>query len=203
MARIKKDNTYFDLYDDFKPFLKLQANDMGTIAKRRASYSVDFKIPWTTNNVVLLDNIGESNGNSSANQRIENIYLEFETVDYQGFLRVVKAVPNRYYEVSFLTDLADWTDLMKDSVLRGLNLDEYEHNYTTTNIVNSFSNTEGYIYPIVNYGYWNNILQSFILSSRLIPDTRYSEYFPAVYDSTILKQCFKDIGWNVEDASEI
>ena len=114
-ARLRKNTDYFDVID-FNPSLTLKPNDLGKLPNRSASYTVNFDIPWTTNNKILLENIGEVNlnGSGNPNKRIDNIYLEIGTVVYKGFLRVANTIPNRSYEVYFMTDISDWIDLIKE-----------------------------------------------------------------------------------------
>lgn len=203
MAKIRVNQDYFDI-KDFKPSLKIGANDVGNLSKKSASYSVNFKLPWTSRNKTLLNNIGETNINTlDSKGKVENVYIEFGIVTYKGFLRVVKTTPKKYYEVYFATDLADWTDLMKGKNLQSLNLTRYNHAYNVVSIIGSFTNTEGYIYAFINYGFWNEYFQSYAGGDKGDYDTKYNNYFPAVYDSTILRQCLNDIGWSIDEQSEL
>jgi hypothetical protein len=203
-ARLRKGLSYFDLYD-FEPSLTLKPNDLGKLPSRSASYTVNFDLPWTTNNKILLDNIGEPNlnGSGNPNKKIDDIYLEFGSVVYKGFLRVSDTVPNQNYEVYFMTDLSDWADDVKGRKLQDVDLSKWNHTYDINNITDSMTNTDGYIYPLVNYGFWNDVFGYENGNGISNLGTLYNNWFPAVYDTTILKQIFKDVGWEVDVDSEL
>ena len=205
MASLRRNNEYFDVYEfkpsEFKPSLKIQSNDIGDLSGRQSSYSVNFKLPWTAKNKALLDNVGEI-GITSSNKKIDNVYIEFGSMSYKGFLRVENSEPNKHYEVYFITDIGDWAEDIKSKKLQELNLDRYNHLLNISNIYGSRNNTEGYIYPFVNYGWWNN---HFATVGQPINSnyTRWNQYYPAFYDVTLIKQIFEDIGWSIDANSEL
>lgn len=203
MARLRRNNTYFDL-DKFEPFYSIGANDIGELHKRAASYTVDFQLPWTQTNKILLNNIGEPNlSNNPANKKIDNVFLEIDHVIYKGTIRVNNVVPNRYFDVYFTSGVSDWVDEIKGVKLQDINLSEYNHTYDVDSIKNSMTNTEGYIYPLINYGFWNDIFNSFDTFVLNTVATLYNNWFPAVYDKTILEKIFSDAGWSVDTNSEL
>jgi hypothetical protein len=204
MARLRVGQDYLDLKSNFKPNLKIGANSIGDISKKTASYSVDFSIPWTSKNKTILNYIGDPNINAiGASGKINDVVLEFDGVSYKGFLRVKKIVYNVSYEVHFMTDLAEWSDLIKGKQLRDVNLSVYDHKYNEDNVTDSFTNTEGYIYPFVNYGFWSKYVSDYIGEGIGTYKTKYNNWYPAIYDKTTLRACLNDVGWSLDENSEL
>ena len=82
----------------------------------------------------------------------------------------------------------DWMDEITDKKLRDINLLQYNHVWNTTNVVASFSNTEGYIYPFINYGRFRSLTTN---------DAHLSGWLPAMYSHTLVRKMFEDVGWKV------
>jgi hypothetical protein len=75
--------------------------------------------------------------------------------------------------------------------IRDLNLTPYDHERNNTNILNSFINNDGYIYPIANYNAdWNTSSTEFNNRTVII-----ANLLPAMYFHTILRLIAEEAGY--------
>ena len=75
-----------------------------------------------------------------------------------------------------------------------IDLSDYNHEWTSFNITQSFTNTEGYIYPVIDYGYYIDANIDDGTGQTVVDDIT---MYPAMFVSSLVNQIFTDIGWNV------
>lgn len=171
---------YLDLYPDTRVIYDYAPNDFSELTTTQGITSIDFDVPRTAKNERLLvnDTVGailESEGGSQ----------------FKGFLRVHKRFSfiDQKITLFFTASNTEWISLIKGKSIREADLSRYNHLYDESTIVNSFNNTEGFIYPLIDYG-------------ATVETTSFEfeveELAPAIYVNTLLKQIFTDIGVSVK-----
>jgi hypothetical protein len=167
---------YLDLYPETDIVFDFAPNNFAELETRQGITSTDFDLPKTSKNLRLLESgsvscILESEGGSQ----------------FKGFLRVYKKI--RFVKdkiVAFFTaSNTEWISQIKGLSIRDLNLERFNHLYEAGVIVNSFNNSEGFIYPLIDYGNAED-KSAFQFSVE--------ELAPATYVSTITRQIFQDLG---------
>jgi len=161
ITQIQISTGYLDV-NQFELPLNFGIADVRNISERNGSWSKTIKLPGTKNNNILLNNYFDVNvdaGTFDVNKKtecsiikngtvlIDNCYLILLKVNKN--LKTGEAQDNLVsYEVQVLNTMADLFKNISTLELRDLKFDEFNHNYTTTNIIDSFDNTviNGYKY---------------------------------------------------------
>ena len=159
-----------------------RVNNLGDITTRQGGSSNNFTFPLTSINRKALGFPEDLNNTSrSPYRRIEASLFENNSFISKGVLKINK-VTNTEIEATFFSDNARWFNQIKDKTLKDLDLKSFNHKYNNTSITGSFTNTEGFIYPLIDYG-------QFSLDSLEIP-IRTNQMFPATYAKTVFEQIF-------------
>lgn len=183
------ENLYFNkkLVDLFpKPVTrKLQIADVGDIASRKSTYSYSIKLPKTSNNIQILDMLGVI-GNTSR-KPFEKIVVDY-IVDgiplvINGFAKISKT--SKFYEVNIFDGVIGLGERLKGKKINELNFNDLNHFLTTQTYVDSYSNTEGYIYGLANFG---------LGVSSVV---KVEKQAPSVFTHTLFKKIFEENGINV------
>lgn len=169
-----------------------------------ASNNVLFSHIWDIG--VSLISSGNTNFNPTYNPNLKADVLVLQDGNevFKGFAKldnIVNVNGKVEYEMSFYGNLANIFTTLGESKLSELDLSEYDHTYNKTNQVNSWDTSiikngstyvnfssgnptgEGYLYPLIDYGYTNG--STF--------DVKH--FFPAVYVKTIIDKIFAEAGF--------
>jgi hypothetical protein len=192
MVEIKIDNQSLDLFGEEVISFTFAINDLASIESRNGSYSNQFNIPATANNSAILgypDKLNFVTGFSPSRARNARILIDGLEVQ-RGSIQIEQYDDtSKEFSISFFSGNSEWIGDISDLSIRDLDLSVWDHQYTLANISGSFNNTEGYIYPFINYGRLSLIAGN---------GTEYFDWKPAMYSHTILKQIFIDANWKVE-----
>ena len=136
-----------DLYEEEAIPLSLSVDDFKNVAEKVQSYSKDFHLPNTKRNNKIFGHIFEitrSTGAFSFNPYIktravlkENSYTLFE-----GFLQLIDINDKEgevSYNVNLFSEPVTLADILKEKDFNDLDFDELDHQYTKTNIENSWA----------------------------------------------------------------
>ena len=181
-----------DLYPNEVVSLVLAVNDMASIESREGNYSNKFKVPSTaTNNKIFgyaneINFISEFKPTKSSDARIaiSGLDVEYGVIQVEDYNE-----EDSSFSVSFFSGNTEWIDLIGSGNLSDLNLEKYNHVWNTANIAASFTNTEGYIYPMIEYGRSVDVPP---------PNSNIFNWMPAMYSHTLIRSMFSDIGWKVD-----
>ena len=160
------------------------------LGQRSGSFTNDFKVSMSANNMAALGYANELSANNTIQpeKRYEaQLFRDTGGEVKRGFIQIVSAdYKNKTFTITFFTDNTSWIDLLKGKNIRDIYLGDYNHLWTKTNIVNSWTNTDGYIYPFIDYGR---------LTYQISTNTFIDDWYPAVFQSTLIRRMFEDIGW--------
>lgn len=173
-ARLFVEGYEVDILNDMDVDFTYSISDIKDIERRNTSFSKTILLPSTTRNEKLFGNIFDvsvqneyfhpdpnilSNFNP-AKQAKAQIYLDNVKI-FDGVLRMIK-INNKNgditYEANVFGKLKDILHVLGDKTLADLNFDDYNHNWTPSEIVLSWSRpmwVDGglnYVYPMVDYG---------------------------------------------------
>jgi hypothetical protein len=192
MLELYINDIQIDLAESAYIGLDFEVNNLGSIETRQGFKSNDFNIQLSNKNVKALGFtnliiLQYSVANISPFIRQTASIKQFNNYLSIGFIQIVKFNNNQTATVSFFGSNTDWFLLVKQLTFCDLDFSAYVHTYTAANIVASYSNTEGYIYPLIDYGKFTD--RSY--------DAIVDEFAPAVFVSTIVKQAFQKAGYKI------
>jgi hypothetical protein len=162
----------------------LQINDLAELKDRQANYTNRFKIPMTPNNMRALDYLGVSGNTSQLPYRKVSAKLVVGGIELisNGYAQIKSAGGN--YQVVIYDGNFPLYDEIKGKTISSLDLQDLNHYLTIPTYQNSFSNTEGYIYGIGNFGY-----------SSVSSQINIERQAPSVFVHTLWDKIFTEAGF--------
>ncbi|RYU91065.1 hypothetical protein EWM62_03770 [Mucilaginibacter terrigena] len=152
-----------DLADDSPVALTFQINNLAEVKNQQGNTSNQFKLPLTQRNRQILgfpDDVAFTTALPYNNYQAKIIQDGLEIVP--AGLAVLNSVDNDTAAITVLSGNVDFFDNidvkiydMGDSSIPAGELSlfkPYQHDWTISNVISSQSNTEGWIWPVVDYG---------------------------------------------------
>jgi hypothetical protein len=137
--------------------LTRQINNFAELKDRQATFTNSFKAPKTKNNLEIFTGLGIVGNQSRAPYQFFTAVVKINSVPV---VLVGKAFVKSFdtdFQINIVDDNIHLFDKLGDKKLSDLDLSVLNHDLTTTNFVNSFTNdyTDGYIYAISDFGNFN------------------------------------------------
>lgn len=189
--RLRVNGSFLDQYSNTVIAQTFSVNDLGDITTRQGGFSNRFTLPLSDNNADILGFPNDINSSSSnPYSRVSAELIDSGAVIALGYLKY-QQVSNKDIECTFFSDNVDWFSLISDKKLTDLNLSAYDHTYHYDTMMDSLINdgSDGYIYPIIDYG---------SLTDLSNPAISFSDLFPAIFVSIVFERIFFEIGYKVQ-----
>lgn len=172
---VKTDNTNasLDLSSDIPVSLNYLIADIKDPSKRNGAFSKSIKLPGTNTNNIFFEHVYDVNvvtNNFNPNLKTECFVLQDSIEVFRGYLRLrgidvelVNDTQKISYDVTILGDNQDLYGVIGDSKLQDLDMSEFDHVYNRVNQYATWTATtgQGYVYPLIDYGYNNFLTNSF------------------------------------------
>ena len=143
-----------DLYEDEAIPLNLSIDEFKNIAEQTKSYSKDFMLPGTKRNNKIFNEIFEVtrstlNDDFTLNPYVFNPYVKTKAVVkvdtftvFEGYLQlndIIEKEEEISYNVNVFSESITLKDKLENLTIQDLDFSELEHDYTRTNIINSWT----------------------------------------------------------------
>ena len=138
-----------DLYEDESIPLTLSVDNFKNAAEKTQSYSKAFKLPGTTRNNRIFDNLYEITRVTSntitfnPHKKTKAVLKENGFLIFEGYLRVIDVQDKEgeiSYNVNMYSNPIALADILKGRTFADLDLTELGHDYNRTQIQNSWNN---------------------------------------------------------------
>lgn len=153
-----------DMYDDIPISLNYSIADISEPDKRQASFSKTITLPGTKNNNKIFGQLFEVDVYSSFNPNLKtDVVLYVDGVEnLRGILRIssITRLENKIdYNITIIGSIGNIFSAIGDNYLEDLDFSAYNHTYNKTSIEASWTPTlgDGYVYPMIDYGYNNGV----------------------------------------------
>ena len=202
LTKIYINNEQIDLTDEVSIPLNFNIADIREPEKRSTTWSKTVVLPGTTFNNDLFSNIwnvnavinstGTTNFTPNFNPNLKAIaeITYNEATQFKGICQLLNVnVTDKYeiqYEVCFYGSLQNIYQDFTNGYLRDIDLTEYNHNYTLHNQFLSWSRTNGYVYPHIDYG------------KRINSQFKVEDIYPAVFVKTLIDKMFSQAGYTYQ-----
>ena len=202
LTKIYINNEQIDLTDEVSIPLNFNIADIREPEKRSTTWSKTVVLPGTTFNNELFSNIwnvnavinstGTTNFTPNFNPNLKAIaeITYNEATQFKGICQLLNVnVTDKYeiqYEVCFYGSLQNIYQDFTNGYLRDIDLTEYNHNYTLHNQFLSWSRTNGYVYPHIDYG------------KRINSQFKVDDIYPAVFVKTLIDKMFSQAGYTYQ-----
>ena len=128
-----------------------QSNDLNEIKNRNLS-NTRLKFPKTPRNMEVFDYLGAQGSTSRTPYDIVKCEIrQGNNIQLKGVLKVTSDKGD-YFEGILKEEAGDIFDLVKDKDLKDLDFSDINHYLNTTTYSAGVNSTDGYVYPIANYG---------------------------------------------------
>lgn len=154
MDRLIINGEDLDLYSNTSVNLNLQVGTVADISTRNSTFSNTVDLPRTAKNERLLGMVGTL-GNTSRTpyERIGCNYLKGNiSLINNGYVHLSETQPDRY-KLNLFDGLINFSEAMGEKSISDLDLVDLNHNLTELEYEASFTNTEGYIYALGDFGH--------------------------------------------------
>src|SRR3990170_6705370 len=183
MIKVSNEFLEFDELIEMEKQIKLFED----ISTTDGDFSYSFEVQKTLVNTRLLGNPMPDNINKPVYQQIPAKGLSESGAElYDGYIRVERVT--HVYHCSFFAGNNNWfariTGLLSD-----LDLSAYDIEQTRANIVDSWSNTEGIVFPLVDNG---------ALLTRSYPQVKIEDLVGGFYVKTIFHKIFTEAGIKIQ-----
>ena len=140
-----------DLYEEEAIPLSLSVDDFKNVAEKTQSYSKDFHLPNTKRNNKIFSHIFEVTRSTDAfsfNPYIKTraILKEDSYTLFEGFLQLIDINDKEgeiSYNVNLYSEPVTLKDILENKTFADINFTELQHDYTITNIKNSWDDSTG------------------------------------------------------------
>lgn len=182
---LKVSNEYLDFNESIE--VEKQIKLFEDISTTDGDFSYAFEIPKTLNNTRILQNPLPDNINKLVYQQIPAQLLSEGGAElYDGYLRIERVT--EVYRCSFFAGNNNWfarvTGLMSE-----LNLSQYDIDNNEINIINSWSQEEGLVFPLVDHGG---------LITRSYYQLKIEDFVGSFYVKTLINAIFSEAGIKIQ-----
>lgn len=154
------------------------------ISTTDGDFSYSFEIPKTIQNTRILGNPMPDNINKPVYQRIPARVLNSDGSEvYNGYLRLERVT--NVYECSFFAGNNNWFGMITGTLAELSGLSRFDVDQTVEAIQDSWENTEGLVFPLVDNGG---------LLTRGYQHLKVEDMVAGLYVKTIFKQIFTEAG---------
>ena len=193
------DGQSVDLGKGTKIGLTLQVNDIAEVVDRQGNFSNTFKTPKSQTNKIIYEHAEQVNSITNIPYRklpakyvqdgielVSNGYCEFKSA-------------SDFYEQTIFGGILDFFSQIKGKKITDLDLSAYDHTWDLATIFASRVNTDGYIYPLIDFNDDSDTLipPYFGFSDRNI-DAR--TLFPAMFIHTLIEKIFEGTTYTLAGA---
>lgn len=182
---IKVSNEFLDFNEQIE--VEKQIKLFEDISTTDGDFSYAFDLPKTINNTRILQNPFPDNINKPVYQQILARLLSDSGAElYDGYLRIEKVTD--VYQCSFFAGNNNWFAMIS-GLLSDLDLSRFDVEQTIANIQNSWLQTEGIVFPLVDNGG---------LLTRSDHRVKIEDFVGAFYVKTIFNQIFVEAGIKIK-----
>lgn len=165
--------------------LTYAVNDLAELKDRQAYSTNTFKIPHTANNDFACGLPGDPNLIQLQPYRRNTARILQNGIEVlQNGIAIIRSSAGSI-EIQILSGLIGFFDLLGDKSISDLDLSAYDHVWNINTVSASQSNTEGFIYPVIDYGFMSETLRE--------ADAR--RLRPAVFRKTIIERIIAEAGY--------
>ena len=167
---------------------------IGDISKRVGARSIQFKLPKTSNNKAIFESSEIATSTSKIPYRNLSCRIYVDGVDMNMQFCILESVDDNY-NIRMYGGNSDLFYNLKNKKLSELDLRKYNHYWDLETIRDSFTNTEGYIYSIIDFNI--NPINIYVppVGSTIKPNTLH----PSIFKRTVMEEIIEQSGLILDD----
>lgn len=162
-------------------------NDLAELKDRQAYSTNTFKVPKTIPNLLACGFPDDATLIQQQPYRKNTAKIVQNGIEILPNAIAIIDATDANINIQILSGLIGFFDSLGDKKISDLDLSAYDHIWNLTTVANSQTNTEGYIYPVIDYGGLSK-------DSRLA-DVR--QLRPATFRKTIIEKIVSEAGYSL------
>ena len=172
--------------------LTFQIGSILNPGNRAGNLSNNFKVPKTRQNTEILENL--SNINSTTNipyQRNTGKIVQDGIEIFPDGFAIVDSTGSDY-SITIYSGNVSFFDLIKGANISDLDLSDLCEEWTVANVIATFNNTDGFIYPIIDWG---------IIGVQLLDNTTLQNsnaLIPVLFLKEVLNRIATSVGYEIK-----
>ena len=176
-----------------------QIGDIQDLTKANASFSPSFNIPETFNNIGVLKGLGLIGSTSKMPYKsvLWDLYIDGIPTVIDTELIVTETSGGKYSSHLKQGVVSFFKDIQADTISEAIDLSELEHENSTFEIIESWSNTKPYKYIVADY---NNVQLSKISG---VTNLSKAGIHPSLNIKWLIDKIFNTYGWTYELTPDI
>jgi len=179
-------DSFIELSDQSRIGLTVQAYTLTNLENKQGSFTNEFFVPRSPSNQTALENSSNINSDTNIPYQINGVkYIEDGIEVVTNGFAVIQSF-SKGYHVSVYSGNTDPFALMESKTLQDLDLSDLDHNFDYATVVASMTNTDGFIYPSIDFRK---------VGSTLTPSNMGRVAF--IFVHTLLTRIFSEIGYTL------
>lgn len=199
MNTLQLESGFLDLPQGLDFPIDVDTMEITSNGSRAGGYSKTVELPGSDNNINLLGAYFDcqfTNGKFNRKKKAKVSVLQDGVEVFNGYLQLLEishftnnnttTFNNITFKIRLFDELGNFFTELGNRELSDLPMNEFSHLFNRTNIIASWSNTEGVIYPMYAKSHTTYVLRDF---------------FPAVFEKTYFDKIFQQAGYTYDWAS--
>lgn len=171
--------------------LTFQIGSILNPGNRAGNLSNSFKVPKTRINTEILGNLSNINSTTNTPYQRNTAKIVQDGIDiFPGGFAIVNGT-GRDYKITVYSGNVSFFDLINGANISDLDLSDLWLDWTVSNVIGSFNNTEGLIFPIVDWGNGIELLNNTTLQNS-------NALIPALFVKDVLKRIADSVGYQIK-----
>jgi len=169
-------------------------NKSGDLKSRQGASTNTYTLPFVKQNKAIFSNaeLLANEGEGPYTKYTHEVIIEGISV-FKGSAFVAESFEG--YKVQAVAGNSDFYLLLKNNSIRDLDFTDLDHTRDDATVIASWPNTEGYIYPFVDYGKYQNLPSQSIGSDDSLNIVCPADLYPAVFLKTLIQKISEFTGY--------
>lgn len=165
-------------------------NDLGDISTRNGDYSNSFSLPKTNVNKTIFKSINVLNSNSDSTRIVLQYKIVVSGIVVSIGVAQLKSV-GETFNVFLKSNNTDLYEKIQGLSIKDLNLRPYQHVWNIANTVAANTNTDGYIYPIIDSAIGATAMDNTVRQFDVYT------HVPAMFYHTLVRLIIEEAGFSL------
>jgi len=168
--------------------------EIGNFATRKGFRSINFDVPKTANNKRILGNSDIVNNTTVKPYRRLKARVFVNGIDQNIRFADIESVQDNF-SLRLYGGNANFFEALKNITLEDVDLSQYNHFRTASEVINSRTNTSGYLYAIIDYH--GDSPNASISNTSKVYNTDFA--LPSIFINSLLEKTAETLGYTINN----
>jgi hypothetical protein len=174
--------------------LTLSSFKLDSLGTRKGSYSNVFELPKTNANKLLFENSELITSVTSIPYQRNTCQIFQDGILIVNGSAIIRETKDNY-KVFISAGNSDFFKSISSLKIIDLDLSDYDHQYSLQNVATRRESTEGFVYPNIDYGFWEFISLNDWYNTTILNRQQYFQ--PSFWSKTIIDRAVSTLGYTL------